>query len=366
MRLEGLLQGWLARAAPGGSRPIGLDLGDRALGIVQLGASGESFALKAAARIAYPSDRASLLASSDELRPFLRHALRAAGARGRRVVTAMPSDALKLMVLNYELSAADADAQAILGLVGERVREPLSQLVIDYLPFRTTGEKHGEKSALVAVAQRDLVIEHLERLRGCGLRVDALEIAPVAVRRLMSHLTRDETGETSVVIHCVDAHSTLLVVWGRRLILYRDVEFGVQQALDGVRQALDLPPDAAASVLERHGVATDGSDDDVSRALLDILKPVLYGLAEHINKAVVYTAAHTHGAAIERVYLLGTPTRWPGVGELLGRLLSLPVAPVDPLEAFRRRQGAPLLPARSVAELGVAAGLGLKERQADA
>lgn len=330
---------WIRRLRPSARSAvgaIGLDIGGAGLNAVQLEWRAGALRVRAAAQAARSGEAEALFADRSALRDFVSESLRAHGFRGRRVVAALTGADVKLMLLSYQIRAEGSDAEVILGLVGERVRDPIENLVIDYLPVRTG----GERSALVAVAKRTAAIERLEALRACGFSVDALEIAPVALRRLMACITGNDPEKNAVVIQCGEERSAMQVLWGRRLILYRDLEFGTSAAVEAVAKALELPRDAAGRVLEGHGVgAVPGADPDpgqnISRALHDILKPSFYELSEQINKAVIYTASQTHGGTIDRVFLLGQPARWPGAADVLGELVELPASAVDPLAAFR-------------------------------
>lgn len=350
--------------------PIGLELGSHTFRAVQLERRGRDLCLRAALHGEVPegSETPDLRA----LRDTLRRGLRGAGFRGRRAVVVLPARDVKLMLLNYEARGSD-DASAILGVVGERLQDAVREHVVDYVPLRTTGDRQGEKSALVAAVLRETAEGYLDALGGAGLRVDSIEIAPVALRRAIGRLTADSADENVLAIDCRRQSSTLHVLWGRRLLLYRDVDFAESKAVDQVAKALDLDASAAAKMLSGHGVesrpAADGAD--VGATLLEILKPQLYALSEHVNKAVIYTASKTHGASLHRVFLYGTPARWPGLAEFLGRLLSLPVLAVDPLAPFRpdaggERDGAEAAGVGvSNSEYAVAAGLALKGWDAD-
>jgi len=337
-----LLRGTRRLGAPGARvGAIGLELAWEGLRAVQLERKAAGLGVRATARAPWPGQPEVLLGSDEAVRNFVRTSLRAATFCGRRIVTAMPPGGVKLMALGYRSDAGDTDDSArILELVGERVRENLSDLVVDYQPVRTNAEKHGEKSALVAVARREEVIAHLERLRAAGLRVEALEIAPAAIRRLVDRIETGAREQTLVVIHGDGPSSALLVLWGRRLILYRELEFSETAAMGRVAKQLDLEADAARSLLETHGVgaatgAPTGQAPDVAGAIREIVKPDLYALAEEVRRAAIHTAAQTHGAAIDGIRLLGGCGHWPGVADFLSEEVSIEALPLDPLAGFR-------------------------------
>jgi type IV pilus assembly protein PilM len=339
-----LLPDLAARSRGSEAGPIGFQLGSDALHMLQLERRGEAPCVRAAVSLAYPGDRESIVGSPRALRALVREALRGRGFRGRRIATAMPSSQLKLMVLNYESDGAGDDADLILRLVRERIDDPLEECVVDYRSIRSAGPAQGHSSALVAVARRDAVIRHLELLHAARLVVDALEIEPVAIRRVISRIADGSTSGNALVIRCGRKRSDLTALWGRRLILYREIDFGEDAIVEQLCKSLDMNTDSVRSVLERYGVfpaeeSAAAVEDpaqmlEISRTVMEILKPSFYALAEQVDKAGVYTASQSRGESIGEVFLLGAITRWPGVERLLHSLLSLPVTFPDPLSAL--------------------------------
>ncbi len=345
--------------------PVGLELDRDFLHLAQLEARSAAPALRAARSAPYGRARDALLADPRAFRGFVREAL--TGFRGRRVVSVVPDDAVKLMVLNYETESARGEPEQILGLVQERIDGPIEDCVVDYLPLRTA-QKHGARSALAAVARRDGVIQHLELLRKAGLEVEALEIAPVAVRRLVVQLAGDDFSCNSLVIYCGARRSHLTMLAGRRLILYRELAYGEDQALEALAKSLDMTADSALEVLRGYGLcagqAGSGAWEDpaaaheISETVTEILKPGLYGLVEQVEMAAVYAASEWHGASVDKLLLLGRMAEWPGIDRMFTSLSGVPAEVLDPIRG--------LLPPDAPAEpdagarLAVATGLALR------
>ncbi len=348
--------------------PIGFEIGSKQLKLVQFERGDGRVKLRASVTIPHGFDGDLLVERPKQLKALLERMLRDRGFRGRKIVSALPAEKLKLMVVNYKREASQAEAKTILGRVEERIGESPRGWVVDYLPIRTSGELHGEKSALVAVARESDVIEHLELLHAAGLVVDALEIVPVAVRRLVGWLSRED--ENPLVVHCDGKNTYLIALWGRRLILYREIEFGEDALVESLEKALGMDPEAARTALRDYGIATGqvpvgrvahdpAQTLEISEAIREILKPAFNGLAEQIRKATTYTSSVARGASVDRLLLLGAPTRWPGAAALLEQLLALPVETLDTANLSPEGQHAPV-EADTSADLAVAAGLALR------
>ena len=321
--------------------PIGFDLACDQLHMLQMERCRERLRVRAAASCPYPVGRDAILQSPGELKPLVARTLRSEPFRGRKVVTVIPGDAVKLMVLSYELNSQQSEPELILSLVRERIKEPLDEWVVDYHPIRPSHEKQSELSALVAIAREDAVIRHLELLRSAGLEVAALEIPPVAIRRLVIRLAMRDFGEDVMILHFGRDKSHLTVLWGRRLILYREIEFGENRAIEQVAKSLDLPLDSAAALLLEFGVFPETASPDLDRAsveisetVMEILTPGFATVAEQIGNALIYTASRTRGESVDLIYLVGAVAHWPGVDKLISSLTAIPVRILDPLQAI--------------------------------
>lgn len=339
--------------------PIGVDFESNRIHLVQLERSPMGTALRAASSMRLPADETALEAEPRALRRILNAGFRGHRFKGRHVVTHAPPTDLRLMVLNYNLEQGRSEPAQIMDLARERMRDELTEHVVDFVPIRTSGDKTGERSALVAVAPEGPVIQHLERLERAGLRVDAIEIAPVAIRRLFTHISGQGANEITLVLRLRREGSELTLLSGQRLLLYRQIEVGLDDVVMEVARALDADEETAAALLTSYGV--DGpKPDDLARVadptspssdtpfaevdpdetegivstLRDTIRPSLRGIVEQAHKAVSYATFQTRGMSIEKVYLLEGAQACPGLDGLLAEMLELPVQCFEPSDAL--------------------------------
>ena len=330
------------RASRGSLGPIGLELTPDEVRVVQMEGVRNDGRPRAAVRVAEVFERTSSGDSRDEVDPSeLRSMLRRAGTRGRRVVSVPPESRTRLLVLNFEAPESGDEVDTVLSLIDERVDEPLDSYVIDYLTLRTARENQRERSVLAAVAPKRDAIGFLESLRASGLGVEALEIPPLAVHRLLSESGALGQDETVVAIRILPTRSELLVQSGRRLVLFRTIDVGEEAIVAAASKALEVDRDAVLGILARFGVRSEGarartltqhaaaSDADVAGVLAEILEPVGHALVEDIQRAGVYVASQFRGAGLDRVLLLGRATAWPGLADWIGGLLSIPTVAFD-------------------------------------
>ena len=326
--------------------PIGLELGYEGLHLLQVEHRGDGPRVRASVSAAYPTSREDLLQSPYQLRSFVNQVLRQHHFVGRRIVTCMPYRDLKLRLINYKIISNETEPETVMRLALENLDGGHERWIVDYVPVRTWDEGGGERAALVAIAEREVVVDYLELLRHAGLAVAALEIGPVAILRLVDALREKRHHQNVLVINFGRRDTYLTVLAGRRLILDRHIDFGEEPLVKLLSKTLELTPEASVALLGEHGVFASsdqqahGNDavlahvDDVTQVNMEILKPVFVDLAEEVRKVLVYTASQMRGASVDYIYLLGSVARWPGADRLVSSILSLPAGVLNSQEAF--------------------------------
>lgn len=350
---------------------MGLYLGEERLNLVQFESVADTLRLRAAASLAYPMARADLLAQPKPWRAWLRGALAEHHFAGRRVVTCLPADVVRLFPVHCTLAPGQSAETAITQALRERLQGEIASSVVDYLPIRNDDAATDRSDALAAVAPREAVMGHLRLMEAAGLDPVALEVGPGALARLVAHVNvADVRGEFPhvLVINFGRQSSHVSVVWGRRLVLDREIDFAEAALVQRVANVLELSPEMARRLLATKGLGGGdqaepaGHDGELAQTLAEVLRPEIALLMAEINKTLVYTASRSRGRGIDQIYLLGSVAQYTGVDSLLQQQLKVPVQVLDPLRPFpgalsaaARAQLAPL------AGMAVAAGLALRE-----
>ena len=325
--------------------PIGIDFGLEAVHLVQLSASaGKAPVVRARASLSYDSPRRDVLASPHQFRSLMKRALDADRFYGRKAVIAIPSGMFRTVSINYQCSGGKkSEAEAVLRVMKDRLDGDLADYVLDYLPVKSRSKK-DERLALVAVSERDTIVEFLELARKARLDVDALEIGPVAISRLVGSLSLASGSNNVLVINSGRRASYLTVISGTDLLFDQEVAFGENSLVEQAARTLDMSDNMARDLVLRSGVQSDSfavsnaddlDDAGLGSAIAEILKPQFMKLVEEIKRVCLYAASETRGGTVTQVYLLGSVARWPGSDELLTRLTGVEVAKIpDPLALF--------------------------------
>ena len=350
---EASSRSWLRKGLRSRGRPrtgpIGFELSYEKLHMVQMDFGEDGPRIRAAASLDYPCPREVLIGDAGALKRLVKAGFSNKPFSGRRVVTTMPAGAVKLMLVTYSAPDDASEPQMVLQRSLERLDGDAADWVVDYLPVQTRRDREGDRAALVACTRRTQVTEYLDHLHRAGLQVDAVEVGPVAVRRLVASLSEANATENVLTINFGRARSYLTVYAGGTIALDREVSFGEDELAAKVAASLEMPLEEATGLLYRYGIgraseqSVPGLPHEIASTVTEIVSPRFVGLVAEVEKAMMYTASQLRGAGIDGVYLLGSVARWPGAETLLGELLAIPVHVLNPFSAFIARSDAAVL-----------------------
>lgn len=349
---------------------IGLDIDFDQIHMCQIRARENGlFTITAKASIDYSGSRSELLASPKRLKTLIGVALREKNFKGKRVAALMPWDDVRIVLLTYKATVSDVDAE-VLKMLASRIDGSIEDYVVDYVPVRANPSDE-EHMVVATVSSREKVNLLLQSLIECGLEVDSLDIAPTALRRIVSALYTGHAADNVLMINCYREDSYLTVISGRRLLFNQSVGFGETMLLQRIARELDITPESALKLVIGHGlqkrpafapVADDGGAD-VSATLLEIVKPCFLDLIDEINRVLVFTASETHGVPVSRVCLLGSIAHWPGAQELLFSMLDFdaPNGQIEFTQVFEDENEDTRLPWSGLfSEISISMGLALR------
>lgn len=357
----------LVRASSAAAAPIGVDFSAQFLNMLQVETSAGTPLVRAAVSLPYPVERAQLLGEPRLLRSFVRQALASAPFSGRRVVAALAPADVRILPLTVHVPAGQSEQQAVARAVREQLGANAADAVVDYYQVRSADAAGPEKQVLAAVAPGATVVAYLETLRGAGFDPVALDIGPAAIARLLAAMGDQDYSQSVLLINFGMRKSFLTVIWGRRLMLDREIDFGEEQLVEKLARTLQLAPAMALALLREHGTGGRpappqnqmSAQRDVGATIGEILHPEFAALAEELVRTQVYVASRTRGSSVSRVYLNGSAARYANIQARIAELANLPVEVLDPFQAFQTAPG--FNPGNEVTRgIALAAGLALR------
>jgi len=328
--------------------PIGFHLSKDKLHMVQLEAHGGALRLRSGLSVKYPGDRDSLLASTDDLKSFVKKSLKAGQFKGNKIVTCLPGG-VKIINLSYQIEAGQKVEDAIVKSIIYSLGGAPEDYIIDYLPIRSENLTNRNKSVLAMVASRQKVINFLDLLGAAGLEAQAVDVGPSSLGRLVSSLDVEKSYPHNLLINFAGNKSYLSVFDGRRLIMDRELSVGLNHLLEKLTKNLSIDNDQALEMLSRYGfqakvegVAGDGADEhdrEIIDSIVEILKPYFLEISDEVSKMLLFIKSETRGKTIDHIYLLGSMARFPGVDHFISEIFSLPASVLDPLAQISTNDG---------------------------
>ena len=322
---------------------VGLDLAVDKINLVQLGELEDgSLALKEFCSSPYLSSREAVLSSPKELRAVVRNAFKSHTFSTHKVVSSIPSHDVRIISINYTKSKSADDDSSIINAIHERVEEDLSNFVIDYIPVRSA-DKDEEQLAIVALAEKEIVLAYLEAFRVAGLQMEALEIRPSAINRFVYSTLEKDNFSNILAINFGEQNSFLTITSGKRLLFDHQIDFGSAKLINEVANTLDIPKDSAIELIGKHGFDESKNEntprlvfpENVAKTLLDICKSIFDKLVEEVNRALLFSASESHGKSIATVYLLGSFANWKGIDVYIQGKINIPTETIhNPLLRF--------------------------------
>lgn len=345
---------------------IGLYFGKDSLNLVQMQGSSGQATIRAIAALPYGCTRDEILQRPPVLKGLLRQAYAAQPFKGKNVVSCLPAKAIKITTVSYKPKKDQTDSQALVAELHDRLHDELNNMVLDFMPLRYEQDQVNNSEALVALAPRQTVMSYLELLTNAGLEVDALDVGPAALARLVRHSAARGWQEfplaPNTLLVNIGANSGFLtLLWGRRLILDRAVDFSENRLLARLKQVLNLPQDLAERLL--YGMDAAMTDqEETHRMIAEVLRPDIALLLQEINKTLVYMASKTHGKSIDVLYLASGAARYSRVLGGLQEQLRVPVELINPVSIFASEQARPTLDLALGVKPGITLATGLALR----
>ena len=347
---------------------IGLDIDNGRIHLCQIRPRDNGvYGIMAKATVRYDGSRGDLLASPTRLKSLIGEGLRERNFVGNHVAALVPWDDVKIFLLTHEASVKDVESE-VLRMLESRVDGSIEDYVVDYVPVRSNPSDE-EHLVIATVAGREKVNALLEALAEVGLQVGSLDIAPTALRRIVSALYTGHAADNVLMINTYCDDSYLTVISGRRLLYTQSVEFGETLLLQRISEELNIDRESALRLVIENGLERqqllvgDEAASNQAATLLEIVKPCFLDLAEEINRVLELTASETHRVPFSRVCLLGGIGYWPGAQQLLLSLLDLdvPSAQIEFSQVFEDENENTRVPWSGLfCEISIAMGLALR------
>lgn len=301
-------------------RILGLDIGRRAIRVAIVDKSLRQAALTGCDEepIAADADDAT---RQDALRRLLARTLRPDDV----VALGLPGALVMHRVLTFPFRDAKAITEAVGFELENHIPTPLADLIVDHVQL---GFVEGQTEVLAVAAPHDDVDKHLEFLKGAGVDVRRLGLAPLAFASLIKQLPAMVSG-TSLLVDVGTRTTEVVVLQDGRTRMLRTLSVGADPIGRLFATQFDTDqgaPDLLAShgyLLPQGATAETTQERTLHDATVSALAPLLRELRQTMS-----VHQRRHHTRPDRLLLTGGLSRLTGIVEFLEQSLGVPVLPV--------------------------------------
>jgi len=350
-------------AAPG---PVGIDFGQGVLRLVQLVRNDAGVAVRAAAAQTYvpdgPKAWEEAIARAFDAGPFA----------GRRVVAALPRDALHLRTVRIPATVPNASINSAASSEAAKLFPfPLADAIVQCLPAADMQAIAGtggdpQREVVVLAAPRRRVDALVDELHAAGLVVQSLDAEPCALFRAARSFQHPSPA-ANVLLEIGQQQTEVVIGRGPAINFIKSIDVGAEHFDQAVAHKLKVAPAEARLMRRRAATGTDMLEDSAAPAQLDAVNQAvadsMRGALEHLSRTLAlylkYHAITFRGPGPRCIHLMGAEADNGMLRAALSSGLGHPVVTVDPFSAFSGQppQSAELQPGA----FALATGLALKK-----
>ncbi len=340
-------------------RPIGLDVRDQEIRLLQLTARGDRLNVTAAACVELPAD---IKPGSPQYAPALQTAIQDGLKRGpfvgKSVISSLPHSTVYCKNLRLPPMPGDELRAAVQWEAEERFRLGNGQTSVQYLYAGEVSQGAEQRLELIVMAARLSEVEaHVAALVDAGLRPAAIDAAPTALAYLTRRLPQPLQADTSRVLIEIDQDvSRVLIMRDQQILFYKPIDIAGRQFDTILSGQLKLPL-AQATARRRELDHVSHSDD---AAVIKMLEPALNDLGREIGLCLRYFGVTFRGSRPEEAQLLGQAAS-PWLAQLLGTAAGIDLQIHDPLRTLELHAVRDIIEPGREPGWAVAAGLSLRD-----
>ena len=287
--------------------PIGLDIGHSAIKMVQLAMTDGGMRVFAADRVPIKWDAADEDGRQATIVSAIRLLLTRGRFKGRDVISALPSDRLKITSLRLAEGEMLNTERTLRKEAAHRFGLDPRVDAINYVLAGTVRQGDELKNEYILFATDDKTIKsHIALLEEAGLTPTGIDAGPCALFRNFERTMRRQEDRERTIIFIDIGHRHTIVVFGRadEICFVKQMAFGAARFAEDIAAKLDISTTEAESlrVKMRNGESVDAT---TRRLVVDSLHATAEQLAAEISLCLRYYTVTFRGKRVERAVMAG-------------------------------------------------------------
>lgn len=257
--------------------------------------------------------------------------LQEAGVTSKDVVTAVGGRDVIIKKIQIE-RVKEAQARELMRWEAEQhVPFDMESVELDFQILDPDGTD-PEMSVLLVAAKRELVEAKVRVLADAGLNAVAVDVDAFALHNAFELNHPDAMGGVVALVNIGHEVTNVNIVEDGVPILTRDISSGTRRMLEDLQRDRGLGSDEASALLQGF---------DRSEHLDAVLESRGEEIAVGVERALAFLSSSSRNSAqVRTVYVCGGGARVPGLLDVIGNRLRLPVEAANPLANLVVRDGA--------------------------
>jgi len=343
--------------------PIGLDLGDLSVKMIQLDRKGKGHVIRSFAKSSIP--RKSIENGEIQDPDAVVQAIKSVIEKGkpkktntRRVMCSIPETKAFLRVIDMPKMSEEEMKEAIHWEIEENIPLAIDQVYYDYEVLKSSlsqGKKNREDVLIVAVARR-VVDSFIEVVEKAGLEVMGMEIESLAQARCLLPDAQKE-GRSVLVLDIGDRRTSLLFSVGNSIAFTSSTPISSQMITDAYVGHFRITQEKAEKMKIEQGIGSPVIRDPFFRAS----EPVLENLYSQIQHSMDFISANLgQTRKIDEILLCGGGSNTKHLPLYLSRKTGVPVRIGDPWINVSLGKNIPPISRQEAIQYSTAIGLALQ------
>ena len=326
-------------------QPIGLDIGHNSIKMIQLAFTGGGTKVIAADKIAIDTE---LNEDNEEKRKFVISAIRKSldegNFHGKKVISCMPSDKLKITSIRLPEMENDQIEDTLKKEVNDRFGLDADKDMINYIVAGNIQQGNETKNELILfAADNETVSNHIALLEEAKLRPVAIDTIPCALFRSFERLLRrqEDKNITAVFVDIGNKYTTVVFDREGEISFIKQIPIGGYRFNSEIAAKLDISIKEAELLRKRlqddqkrTAVKESDIDESIKQVVVDSVEIVSEELAKEISLCLRYYTVTFRGKRVEQAIFAGGEAYENVLLNVLRRQLAVNVQVAKPLRGF--------------------------------
>jgi type IV pilus assembly protein PilM len=312
---------------------VGLDIGS---GLIKVAVVDHSKAQPELVRVAITPLLADAIVEGEIMDPgivadAITACLQDAGVSSKEVVTAVGGRDVIIKKIQIERVKEQQARELMRWEAEQHVPFDMESVELDFQILDPAG-REAEMNVLLVAAKRELVEAKVRVLADAGLTAAAIDVDAFALHNAFELNHPEAMSGVVALVNIGHEVTNINIVEDGVPILTRDLPMGTRRFREDLQRERGIGSEEAAALLQGF---------DRSEHLDAVLEPRGEEIAVGVERAAAFLASSSRsGAQVSAVYACGGGSRAPGMLDVLGARLRLPVQAANPLANLVVRDGA--------------------------